>query len=75
MCTSSMVNKDYFDLNNYSRRESCVSVSSIKSGYFSALASNPSVSMGDTSQIAANAKGNHFMSAFFIFIINPKYIM
>jgi len=54
-CSDSMVNN-----NDCSRRQSSVSISSIKSGHFSALPSNPSVSMGDTSEIATNPRGNYF---------------
>ncbi len=59
MCSPSLVNK-----NNYSRRESCLSncsIKSLKSGHFSALPSNPSNSMSDTSEIANYGRGNHFI--------------
>ncbi len=60
MCSPSLVNK-----NNYSRRESCLSIKSIKSGHFSALPSNPSNSMSDTSEIANYGRGNQSPHPFY----------
>ncbi len=68
MCSPSLVNK-----NNYLRRESCLSNCSIKSGHFSALPSNPSSSMNDSSELANYGRGNHFVQLphYFTFHLFP----